>query len=351
MFSEDEDYYKILQVNYNAEPEVIKAAYVNLSKKYHPDNTDNGENNEKIRKINKAYEILSDPLLKEKYKKNISKKKHDKKNIDISIEEKKLIEATVLSYFFYISRGEFDNAYDILTLEDRSKILRSDFIRWQELVAVTFRLSEYSCTIEELQTIEKNSKEYSFFQKIARVKIEVHEENLLMKRMEKDVFYKDVILQDGRWKLFLGYSSIKNNIDRFNSLSMLQKNTSLITLTKSTYCEKKEEFLKLLQREQTRYNRYGNQFSMISCIVKKENHNYVESIINNSLRNLDFGCLWKENLYLIVLPETDELGAKKVAEKILINLEEKTKKSIKRSSIKVKEQLYSTLEELFYNLM
>lgn len=31
------DYYEILQVHVNAEPEIIKAAYKRLSIKYHPD--------------------------------------------------------------------------------------------------------------------------------------------------------------------------------------------------------------------------------------------------------------------------------------------------------------------------
>lgn len=32
-----EDYYRILQVHYLAEPEIIESAYKRLAKKYHPD--------------------------------------------------------------------------------------------------------------------------------------------------------------------------------------------------------------------------------------------------------------------------------------------------------------------------
>lgn len=52
------DYYKILQVDPHADPEVVKAAYKSLSKRYHPDTS--GSDGQMMKLINEAYEVLSD---------------------------------------------------------------------------------------------------------------------------------------------------------------------------------------------------------------------------------------------------------------------------------------------------
>lgn len=58
------DYYSILGINRNAEPEVIKAAYTAMAKKYHPDNYGNLE---RMKEINEAYETLSNNERKVRY--------------------------------------------------------------------------------------------------------------------------------------------------------------------------------------------------------------------------------------------------------------------------------------------
>jgi len=66
------DYFKILQVDFNAEKEVISAAYKALMKKYHPD-SNNGFEDPYVKEINEAYEVLSDPVKMENYKKEYVK--------------------------------------------------------------------------------------------------------------------------------------------------------------------------------------------------------------------------------------------------------------------------------------
>ena len=51
------DYYKILQVHYDASPEVIRGAYKNLSKSYHPDS--GRADSDHMALLNEAYAILS----------------------------------------------------------------------------------------------------------------------------------------------------------------------------------------------------------------------------------------------------------------------------------------------------
>ncbi len=65
--SETKDLYAILGVLPDAEPEVIRAVYLALAKKYHPDSSGSAESEEKFKEINAAYEILSDPEQRREY--------------------------------------------------------------------------------------------------------------------------------------------------------------------------------------------------------------------------------------------------------------------------------------------
>lgn len=56
------DPYKVLQVDPEAEAEVIEAAYRRLARKYHPDVSPDPESNQKMIAINQAWEQLRDPV-------------------------------------------------------------------------------------------------------------------------------------------------------------------------------------------------------------------------------------------------------------------------------------------------
>lgn len=86
----DKNYYDILEINKNASPEIIEKAYKTLVKKYHPDLQENNLKNEyeeKLKKINEAYEILSDPEKRENYDLNLKSNEITEKDYDILFNE------------------------------------------------------------------------------------------------------------------------------------------------------------------------------------------------------------------------------------------------------------------------
>jgi curved DNA-binding protein CbpA len=69
------DYYKILNISRNASEQEIKTSYRELALKYHPDKNDSSHMaTEFIKLINKAKEVLSDPVKRAEYDDRMGRK-------------------------------------------------------------------------------------------------------------------------------------------------------------------------------------------------------------------------------------------------------------------------------------
>lgn len=64
---ETEDFYKVLQVDPSAELEVIKSAYRVLARKYHPDRNASSDAADRMKRLNRAYAVLSDAAQRAAY--------------------------------------------------------------------------------------------------------------------------------------------------------------------------------------------------------------------------------------------------------------------------------------------
>jgi curved DNA-binding protein CbpA len=60
------DYYEILQISPNAEPETVHRVFRLLAQRYHPDNAETG-NEAQFRALTDAYRVLSDPEQRARY--------------------------------------------------------------------------------------------------------------------------------------------------------------------------------------------------------------------------------------------------------------------------------------------
>lgn len=74
-------FYDVLQVSRNADPEIIKAAYKSLVQRYQPDkNPDNPDAEKNLKIINRAYEVLSDPVKRAGYDAALAEDDEDRIN-------------------------------------------------------------------------------------------------------------------------------------------------------------------------------------------------------------------------------------------------------------------------------
>ncbi|TVU28617.1 hypothetical protein EJB05_20140, partial [Eragrostis curvula] len=65
-----QDYYKILEVDFDASEEAIRSSYIRLALKWHPDKKQGEENaTSRFQEINEAYQVLSNPAKRQEYDK------------------------------------------------------------------------------------------------------------------------------------------------------------------------------------------------------------------------------------------------------------------------------------------
>lgn len=70
LLSRPKDYYKILEVDYDATDDAIRSNYIRLALKWHPDKQkDEDSATSRFQEINEAYQVLSDPVRRREYDK------------------------------------------------------------------------------------------------------------------------------------------------------------------------------------------------------------------------------------------------------------------------------------------
>ncbi|KAI5670073.1 hypothetical protein M9H77_10437 [Catharanthus roseus] len=68
VLSKPKDYYRILEVDYDASEDVIRSNYIRLALKWHPDKQkDQDSSTSRFQDINEAYQVLSDPVKRHEY--------------------------------------------------------------------------------------------------------------------------------------------------------------------------------------------------------------------------------------------------------------------------------------------
>ncbi len=340
-----EDYYRILQVHFLAEPEVIESAYKRLAKKYHPDVNTAAGSDSRMKKINEAYETLSDIGKRRAYDTAHIRKpeiKHTAPDIKPSPRRDEEVfcpppaKEVLIQYFDCIKTGNVVGAYDLITQMDKKNITLDDFVKWQSGVARIYILQEYSYRPDKLTANQKLGGR--IFNQVVEFSVKTVEHNSVMGRLENDTIGKKVVLEDKAWRIYVGFEDIQPYITRFEELSGLLAAKSVISDMALHYSYKdsgtglynKKGFSEAAQREILRFDRYGNVFSVMLLEVelgRDINHSknqdllrftaeWAGKILNDSFRKLDILGRWGETGFIILLPETNLIGCIKAAKKI-----------------------------------
>ena len=141
MSTQKPNYYRILQVDPSAEPEVIDGAYRRLAKKYHPDTRETNEiSSERMQLINEAYEVLIDPDRRAQYDRELQSELVSLKDIPGARpveDDTEIIKSSTMP----MQPGIVDvDSGDIKALTGQPFTMREYLLKWAPTAAVALAL-------------------------------------------------------------------------------------------------------------------------------------------------------------------------------------------------------------------
>ena len=226
--SQFKDYYQILQVHYDASPDVIKAAYKKLCTLYHPDVSRNPNEDKRMLDINEAYSILSNPDKRTQYpKKWLDNRTMRSHNVypatsfngplsDMSAKD-------VLDKFFHaLLTKNWTNAYSCLTLEDQEKFSLDEFSAWKDAVNSCFEMQDYR--ISFYKNYKKCRLEGTVYPQVTEFAVTITDTDLQLSQTSQNMSHKYVAYDGNSWKVCLGMHSLKQATLKFKLMAARRQN-------------------------------------------------------------------------------------------------------------------------------
>lgn len=325
------DYYKILEVHYDASPEVIRAAYHKLSSMYHPDGN---TGTDKMAMLNVAYDTLSDEKKRMSYNKKWLKNfsKDTTKTMDDmtpgvpdSVDN---ATGAMEDFFFSLLNGHFERAYSKLTDEDKQKVSLEEFVDFRKAVDSCFEMRNYSIKLNKIMsdTLIGSVK----FKKVYEFAISVKEYDRVKIAEDVETTVKFAVYDGNSFKIVLGMYGLKNATNRYRLLAERTDAYDPVIIYKNT--AKKIDFpsgllsiyglTEELEKEFYRSKRYRRPLTCMSISSGKSDYIKMAGKIKNTLRVSDIAGVDENYKIIIILPETDLFRASLTEKKITKILEE-----------------------------
>lgn len=321
------DLYRIMQVHHLAEPEVIEGAYKKLSKKYHPDANRDSGSEEKMKLINYAYSILSNPGRRREYDLDFNRRLGVGERGDFRRplkREELLMESAIQvmeHYFDALAKLDFDRAYKLISNEDQKYIGKKEFWEWQKAVAALYEIGEYRCA--HFKTVSGKNAGYHSFTFVIEFQVHLLEREKATGALHQVEFSRMVVQEKNELKLYLGHKDVQSIIDKLRLLADEQ-------LHSEGNGYDKPRIYREIEREMARAVRYSRPFTVLlleAVNFRQTDHDFDPVLfeaafgaalreVKKNLRVTDYGGRLSRNRMMIVLPETRVFAAVKAVEKI-----------------------------------
>ncbi len=345
------DYYRVLEVHYDARPEVIQAAYRRLSRLYHPD-SGNVSDPSRMNRINEAYGILNDTAKRSAYHsewlRHFTSRSQFVKPMtyvpagqgDSSLNTAKL----VMEAFFQAQKlGKHDEAYLLLTEEDRERTAPEDFSTWRSLVSQCYEMQDFK--VRFFSSYQKCRIDDIVYPYVAEFAVTVTDMDTLTMQVSSETLRKYAAFDGVSWKICLGLPSITRAILKFRLLTEKRSNFDPMMLYRSAVSFKdpltgllsEAGFTEQAQREAQRSRRYHNPFCIAVFrlhLPKTENASPSDdlkpvctfaALLSQHLRSTDLSARLNNGRIACLFIETRENGAQKAVKKFQRLFEEKQK--------------------------
>ncbi len=335
------DYYRILQVHYEAAPEVIEAAYRRLSKLNHPDLNNNPASMERMKQINLAYEVLADSQRRREYHNQwlqlVSGKdplSHRRESAGSSLDA---CYQVVDGYFHDLMMENWATAYQRLTRGDRKRISLKEFSEWKIEVSRVFQLGSYA-----LKLFRKHRDCHfadQLYSEVREYSVYTCDKQVLTGRINEETIPKYVAWDGDAWRVCLGYRDLKPFILKLRHMASQGKHMNpdrtladaMMRVDGLTGMLSQYGLMEEFEREAKRSQRYRNPFTIavihvlpVKNMVELHYEQYRDLCLENMaqmmlqvFRQTDVVGRWSEMGFAVLFTETCEEDAQRAIEKMV----------------------------------
>lgn len=345
------DYYKILQVHYDASPEVIRGAYKNLCKSYHPDSGRADSNHMAL--LNEAYTTLSNTASRKEYHKkwleqhtNSSAYVHKKDDKIVVFSEPTVATAseTLETFFHHLLIRDWETAYTLLTAEDKDYVGFEEFAEWREAIELCSHMQSYKITV--LRTLTDFCLDRLTYRHGVEFQVSIIELDELSGESSTETVRKYAVYDGASWRIWLGSRNVKSATLRFRMLAEKNKNidpmavyhNALSRIDTLTGLLSEEGFYEDAEKEANRSKRYKNPITLLAFRILCNNKEretaclcQLASVIKSSSRSTDLVGRIGSGYIVCLLTETRKYSGELAARKFLKLVSQKQSESYKVS--------------------
>lgn len=337
------DYYKLLQVHYDASPEVIHAAYLKLSKSFHPDSSP--AETAHMALLNEAFTTLGDSRKRAEYHKKWLEYAIGNDSEGAVLNEKGILpnDATIIAaqealnlFFRFLSVREWNSAYDLLTADDKRKTRPEDFIAWREAVVLCSEITNYEITY--MRSFHDCRLEGVLYRHVVEFTVAVTEVDTLTLEPRTEKIRKCCAYDGASWRIWLGISNVKSSALRYRMQAERNQSIDPMALYHSavnkidplTGLYSELGFYAECEKEVARTRRYNNPITIIAFQLRcpeKERETaclcQLASIIHDGKRLTDIATRLDNDQIVCLLTETRKYSGDLAARKFLKLISEK----------------------------
>ncbi|MBQ9119972.1 MAG: diguanylate cyclase [Lachnospiraceae bacterium] len=326
------DYYKLLQVHYDASSEMIALAYDNLLK------SRENASPERQALLKEAYEVLSDTTRRTIYHREwlntFSERaqflQESPRPYHTQPGDKNASAESVLDDFFHaLNVKDWKNAYLRLSDVDQTVISYDEFCEWRTAINSCYEMQEYKLEyIKTHPSITLNTLTYS---KVAEFMVVITDLDQNTTEISTDTLRKYVTFENDVWKVCLGINNLRPLINQYRQLALQHKKQQNEGSTYTaghfdalTGLLSESGFYAEAGREVARNHRYHNPFSLLSfqihCSDKAHPDTclkHLAKVIQSACRSTDLAARLNNNQIICLLIETKLENAEAAAQKFL----------------------------------
>jgi len=331
------DYYEVLQVHHDAEPEIIKTAYRRLAQMHHPDLNAQNTSTEKMQMINQAYQTVSNPALRKSYHRSWVRFQGTKTRHARQVKRQTDAQRVLDAYFRCLLDEKWKNAYSYLSRKDSGTFTIGEFCEWKQAVKALYQMGAY--VIKPFRSYDRCVIGDTEYDKVHVFSVFLTDRDHRTGKVSEETYTKYVVWDGDEWRVCLGYSQLKPIILKLKYLAaqapMMDPervfNDVLLKHDKLTGFLSRRGLMERIDKEQQRARRHKNPFSLavisvdpvggIGGVSDMEYKNMclldAATQLKASIRAIDDIARIGENRFGVLLIETNESAAKKALRRLV----------------------------------